>query len=328
MAYYLKLENSPVTVLDPLFRKRETYFLSSEEEQVCFIEMAKASGLDLLKPSEFNCALTTSYGTGEVLKQAIQSGAKKIILGIGGSATNDCGIGMANAVGYKFLDKHSRELKPIGKNLAHIHSIDTSNRIRFDNISVRVACDVDNFVAGPQGAARVYAPQKGATPEMVEELEEGMLHFCHIVKKELGTDMTTIPGGGAAGGMGAGCVAFLGADLVSGTDLVFRYSNAEQEIQKADVVITGEGKIDEQTLYGKLVYGVGQLCLKYKKPLIAVCGTLDIDGEKLGEAGINAAFSILQKPVNLPEAFEEASFLLTETSYSIASLLQAFKPAR
>lgn len=322
MAHYLALEKKQVRVLDPLFREIETFFLCSQDGQTCFLEMAKASGLALLQPSEYNCALTTSYGTGQLLKEAVNTGATKIILGIGGSATNDCGIGIASAFGYKFLDKDGNELKPIGKNLGLVHAIDSSRSIRFQKVSIQVACDVSNYLTGDHGATRIYAPQKGATPDQIAQLEDGMIHFAHLVKKELGMDLQAIQGGGAAGGIGAGCVAFLGAELVSGTDLIFTYSKAEEAIKTADIVITGEGKIDEQTLQGKLVHGISSLCHKHNKPLIAFCGVLELSTAQLKEAGITAAFSIVNRPMSVTEAKENAAHLLSETSYSVAALLK------
>ncbi len=321
IAYYTNASKHTLTVADPLFRSIEASYLLSADGKTAFIEMAKASGLLLLQPSEYNCMITSTYGTGQLIKAALLQKVDKIILGIGGSATNDCGIGMATALGYRFLDKEGKELQPIGANLIHIHTIDSSNKLAKGKIEIKVACDVTNYLTGEEGAAKVYAPQKGANPDMVAQLEAGALHFAEVVKKDLGIDISTIEGGGAAGGMGAGCVAFLDAALVKGIDLVLEISKAEDHIQKADCIITGEGKIDSQTLSGKLVAGVAELAKKHNKPVIAVCGNLDVDKESLHHIGITAAFSIINKPMPLEEAYIRAAELLTETSFNIGKLL-------
>ena len=320
LAHYIPCQKQYTTVLDPLFRPVAASYLRAADGQTAIIEMAAASGLRLLQPSEYNCNITSSYGTGQLIKEAIQSGAKKLIVGIGGSATNDGGMGMAAALGYTFLDAQGEALQPIGENLIHIRHIDTSGKIDLTDVEMEVACDVTNYLTGEQGAAYVYAPQKGASAEDVQQLEAGMQHFAAIVQQELGKDITTIPGGGAAGGMGAGCVAFLDAKLVKGIDLVLQYSHAATFIQQADLVITGEGKIDASSLQGKVINGIAALCHQYGKPLIALCGTLAIEREPLQQAGITAAFSILPKPMSLEEACREAAHLLTGTAYAIAAL--------
>lgn len=186
---------------------------------------------------------------------------------------------------------------------------------------MQVACDVTNYLTGAEGATRIYGPQKGATPEMVESLEAGMQHFADVVKREMGIDLTSIKGGGAAGGMGAGCVAFLGAELVSGADLIFQYSNAEQHIQQADVVITGEGRLDTQTWNGKLVDAVTRLCAKHHVPVIALCGTLALTAEQLKHTGLLTAFSIVNKPMPLEEAMKNAFTHLRDRAYAVGCLL-------
>jgi glycerate kinase len=322
MAYYSSFQKVEETVSDPLGQPVKATYLYSEEQSLAFIEMAAASGLQLLQPSQFNCAITSTYGTGELVKKAIQRGAKELIVGVGGSATHDCGIGMAAALGWRFLDRNGVALKPIGENLLHIHTIDTTARLDLGHVTVKVACDVTNYLTGPQGAARVYGPQKGATPLMVEQLEEGMLHFAAVVKKQVGTDIKNIRGGGAAGGMGAGCVLFLNAAIISGAELIFQYSNAEAHIQKADMVITGEGRLDEQTLNGKLVAAVTKLCHKHQKPVIALCGIVDLPPERWQECGLSAAFSIVNKPMKLEEAMLNAAALLSESAFAVGNLLK------
>jgi glycerate 2-kinase len=322
MAYYTGAEKINVTVSDPLFRPVQAQFLLSADGKTAIIEMAQASGLLLLHPQEYNPLQTTTYGTGQLIKAALQQGVSKIILGIGGSATNDCGIGMAAALGYAFLDANGQALKPVGENLGHIQTIDTSNKINLDGVSIEVACDVTNYLTGEAGAAKIYAPQKGASPEMVEALEKGILHFAALVKQQLGVDLNALKGGGAAGGMGAGSVLFLNAAMRSGVQLLLHYSHAEKHIKAADLVITGEGKLDVQSLQGKVVHGVAESAKMYIKPVIALCGTLDISVDVLNRSGIAAAFSILQKPMSLEEAMESAECLLVQSACNLGNVLK------
>ncbi|HEU4901886.1 MAG TPA: glycerate kinase, partial [Flavisolibacter sp.] len=279
LAFYSPFEKVTETVCDPLWRPVKATWLYAENERLAFIEMAQASGLHLLQPSEYNCAATTTYGTGQLIKKALEKGARKIIIGIGGSATNDAGIGMAAALGYRFLDAKGNEVQPVGGSLVLIEHIDSTAKIPLDGVTVQVACDVTNYLTGENGASKIYAPQKGASPLVVEEMEKGMQHFAAVVRKQYGKEIESIEGGGAAGGMGAGCVLFLGAGIVRGSAIAFHYSKAEQHIKNADVVITGEGRIDSQTWNGKLVDAVINLCQKHHKPVIALCGTLALSAE-------------------------------------------------
>lgn len=320
MAYYLAAEKQVVEVWDPLFRPINAYYYIAQDGKTAFIEMAKASGLNLLQPHEFNCALTSTYGTGQLIKDAVQKGVSKIILGIGGSATNDGGIGLAAALGYRFIGKEGKELKPIGSNLIHISSID-KGQVDLKGVEVEVACDVTNYLTGKNGATYIYGPQKGADEKMLVALEEGMMHYTEVVEEFLGVDVSKLKGGGAAGGTGAGCIAFLNAKLVSGVEKMFVYSNAEKEISGADVVITGEGKIDEQTLQGKLIAGITGLANRYNKPVIGVCGALELPPSQQKDLGLQAAFSILNKPMNLQQAYEDAFTLLVQTAFNIGRLL-------
>ena len=320
MGHYTSAQKIMVEVADPLFRPvQASYFIRG---RTAFIEMAKASGLQLLKPGEFNCMLTSSYGTGQMIAHALSHGVDEIILGIGGSATNDCGIGMAAALGYRFLDKDGKEVLPAGGNLIHIYKVEAPPKTVMDHKRFVIASDVTNYLTGDFGAARVFAPQKGATPEMVQSLEEGALHLAKVVQRDLGINILQITGGGAAGGMGAGSVAFFGAVLVNGAELVFKYSQAETQIRDADVVITGEGKIDHQSLQGKLLHGISVLCQQYNKPLIALCGTLDVTPNQLEEAGVTAAFSIINKPLPIEESYKNAAVLLEQTAYYVGKMMK------
>jgi glycerate 2-kinase len=318
---YLGAEVQQAKVLDPLFNEIDSSWLIAENGNTAFIEMAKASGLQLLKPSQYNCAITTTFGTGQLIKEAINKNVKEIIIGVGGSATNDGGIGMAAALGYKILDDNGNELSPVGKNLIRLKNIDSSNVKSHKHIRYIVACDVNNYLCGENGATKMFARQKGATDEMINELEEGMLNYIEVVKKDLGIDLSQIKGAGAAGGLAAGCVAFLNAEIISGADLILKYSNAEKYIQQADIIITGEGKLDKQTLEGKLVSQVCALAKKFDKKIFVVCGISeinDLDKEKLGTTNI---FQLMGLVKNKNESVEKAPELLYKTSMYIASLI-------
>jgi glycerate kinase len=242
------------------------------------IEMSRASGLPLLKPDERNPLKTSTYGTGQLVADAISKGCRKIIMGIGGSATNDAGTGMLEALGYRFMDAEGNVLKGRGESLGKIRHIDSSNAVEGlkDSIFI-VACDVDSPFCGLQGAAHVYAPQKGATTEMVEALDEGMRAFSQIIYKETETDVMNIKGAGAAGGLGGALKAFLDADLKKGADMVLDAIGFDQMIENADLVITGEGKIDGQTLTGKLPYAVARRASARNIPVIAICGRTEVE---------------------------------------------------
>lgn len=314
VAYYTNARLQGASVQDPLGRIIDAHWLLSFDGKTAFIEMAKASGLQLLKQNEYNPLLTSSYGTGQLIKAAIDKGVQNIILGIGGSATNDGGIGMAAALGYLFLDENERDLPPIGKNLSRIKKIVAGEKEGSKNINFQIACDVRNFLFGDTGAARIYAPQKGANPLMVEELERGMIHFASVIKNDLGVDVATIEGGGAAGGMGAGCVAFLNGKLVSGIDLIIQMAAVEDHIRDCDVVITGEGKIDDQSLYGKAVSGIALLAKKHRKRLIAMCGSLSAEASRLNQLGFEKVYPILDDTISLQDAMKDAEKMLTRLS--------------
>jgi glycerate kinase len=322
IGYYTAATSKTVMVSDPLLRPVEARFLISGDGQTAFVEMAEASGLMRLQPHEHNPLRTSTYGTGELIKAAVEQGASKVILGIGGSATNDAGIGMAAALGYRFLDGEGNMLEPVGENLSLIQHLDSSTRINMENVAVEVACDVENYLTGSEGATIVYGPQKGATPAMVDALEKGMVHFAQVVKNAFGIDLQSVKGGGAAGGIGAGCVAFLNARLIRGVALLLHLSKAEQFIKEADLVLTGEGMLDAQTLNGKVVQGVAGLSSRYGKPVIAICGTLDIGIEVIRQSGLTAAFSIINKPIDLSTAMANAEPLLVQAAFNIGNFFK------
>ncbi len=305
-------------VCNPLFEKVEAGLGISNFDQIAFIEMAAAAGLQLLSPEKRNPLRTTTFGVGELILKAQEKGMKKIIIGIGGSATNDCGIGMATALGFRFLDNQGAVLKPTGENLIKIASIDDSN-IKFDKtkIEVEVICDVDNPLFGENGAAHVYAPQKGASKIEVDKLDAGLKHFSNILQDCFHKDFSSVPGGGAAGGMGAGCLAFLGATLKSGIETILEVLDFEEAAKGSDLIITGEGKIDHQTFHGKLISGLTQKAIKYNIPVIAFCGTLAANPLQTQELGLQAAFSILDKPVSLVEALESTEKGLEQLAFNV-----------
>jgi glycerate kinase len=323
ISHYAGAKVRTTRVKGPLFEEVTASWSVSKDGSTAFIEMAKASGLQLLKPGQYRIMKSSTYGTGELIKAAINSGVSEIVLGIGGSATNDGGIGMAAALSIQFLDKDDRELKPVAENLINIARIDVSGSIlNGKKITVKVASDVMNTLCGPNGATYTYGPQKGANQNELKLLETGMLHYANIVKRDLGVDMLTIAGGGAAGGIGAGSVAFLNAKISKGIELVFDFSKAEEVIKQADYIITGEGKIDEQTLHGKVVAGIAELAQKHGKKVIALCGSLELAPEILKQAGLGAVFSIVNKPMPLEDALKQTSSLLENTAFSIGKLLK------
>ncbi|WP_229254030.1 glycerate kinase [Dyadobacter sp. NIV53] len=308
-------------VHDPLGRLMNASYGLSGDGKTAFIEMASASGLKLLSAHEYNPRLTNTFGTGQLILDAIEKGVGKIILGIGGSATTDGGIGMAAALGYHFLDENGKILIPIGESLSKINSIDYQNAdTRLLSVSITVACDVTNPLFGLNGAAHIYGPQKGADPDMVKELDRGLQNLTKVAKKAFGKDVSDVPGAGAAGGLGAGCLWFLNAELKEGVGIVMEQTNIAQHIQDSALVITGEGKVDEQTLSGKVVKGLADLCGSYDIPLAVVCGTLMITPEETRSAGITYAVSVLNRPMDLDSAQNNAYTLVKDATFNLVRL--------
>ena len=310
-------------VHDPLERMIESKLGLSGDEKTAFIEMAAASGLELLKPEERRCADTSTFGTGELIKKAIELGVSEIIMGIGGSATNDGGTGMAAALGYQFKDAAGKLLQPAGKNLLQIESIDDTNVLpRLKKVAISIACDVSNPLYGPDGASFTYAAQKGATDEEIVLLDNGLRHLSQLIKDFNGLEVNNIPGAGAAGGLGAGAVAFLGANLKSGIDLVMETTHFEKILRKADVIITGEGKIDQQTLQGKVVSGIAKLALKYNIPVIAMGGSIELNEQQQKEADISYMTSIQKKQIPLEQAIAHTYENLVKTGEELIPFLK------
>lgn len=301
--------HTPAT--DPLGSKIESFFGILGDGETAVIEMAAASGLLLVPEDRRNPMLTTTYGTGEIIKAALDAGCSKLILGIGGSATNDGGIGAVQSLGGSFRDASGNEVSFGGGELIRVRSIDLStldHRVR--SSEVVVACDVDNLLTGPMGASAVFGPQKGATPEMVAELDAGLRNLAEVIRRDLGMDVEQCPGAGAAGGLGAAALAFLGARLKSGIEIVMDATHFAERLHGASLVITGEGKIDAQTLQGKTINGVLCAASSAGVPVLALAGAVEPEGYKLLNHGAVAVLSIVNKPMSLQEAQARAGELL------------------
>lgn len=312
-----------VPVHDPLSRPIHALYGLNAAKQLAVVEMARASGLGLLKEEEFNPLITSTVGTGELIRDAISKGATTIYLTVGGSATNDGGTGMADALGYRFLDAQGQRIIPSGERLQHIEKIERPAD-NFDEFTVVVLTDVQNPLTGPHGASSVYGPQKGATPSQVELLDKGLHHLAAVVDRDLGVPVGSIPGGGAAGGLGAGAVAFLGASIEAGCESIIRLTGFDGALKDADFLITGEGRIDKQTTSGKVVSSVAQQARFLGKKTFAVAGQSTLDKETLSEMGISDLFCLTDfAPVR--EAFSRARPLLeTVVSEAIAVRIRQF----
>lgn len=308
-------------VADPLFRPCQAGFGLSSDNRA-FIEMASASGLPLLTESERNPLRTSTYGTGELIAAALTAGATEIYLCLGGSATNDAGMGMARALGYRFLDETGQELEGRGADLIRVRQIDNrSVNPLLEHCRITALCDVRNPLYGPQGAAHVYGPQKGASPSVVQELDEGLRHFGSVLEGYLGQSIQKMPGAGAAGGLGAGAVAFLGAKLQGGVDTVLEATSFGEVIKNTNWIITGEGQLDHQTQAGKLIAGLCQLAQQKEVPVIALCGALKATPQQIQQMGLQSAFSITQQPVSLETALQKTGTWLSQTAFQIGQLL-------
>jgi len=310
-------------VCDPLGNQIEAQFGILGDGKTAVIEMAAASGLPLVPQDKRNPMVTTTYGTGELIRAALDMDCRKLIVGIGGSATVDGGAGMAQALGVRFLDKGSKDIPTGGGGLEYLDRIDISNLDpRIAEAHVIVACDVDNPLVGPRGGPEVFGPQKGATPKMVKKLDAYLDRYADIIKRDIGKDIKNVPGAGAAGGLGAGLMAFLSARLKSGVDIVIQASGLEKRLQKTDLVITGEGKIDRQTIYGKTPIGVARTAKKFNIPVIAIAGSIGDDASVVYENGIDALMGIISYPMSLETAIEKASVLLADAAERTIRLIK------
>lgn len=312
-----------IAVIAPLANTVEAFWGLSGDKQTAFIEMAAASGLHLVAPEQRNPLVTTSYGTGELIKAALDRGVKKIILGIGGSATNDGGVGMLQALGIRFLNAQQQEIGFGGEQLAFISQIDLSALDpRLAQVEIEVACDVNNPLCGEYGASAIFGPQKGATAAMVEQLDKALAHFAQVVKSQLGKEIALHAGAGAAGGMGAGLLLLPNVRLKSGVQIVIEATHLQDKISQADLVITGEGRMDAQSIAGKTPIGVARLAKELNKPVIAIVGSLREDYSVVYQHGIHAVFPIIRQLSSLDELLKQGKENLISTAENVARVIK------
>lgn len=318
-------EKHELKVKGPLFDEVDAFYAVLKDEKTAVIEMAAASGLPLVGDRKNPC-LTTTYGTGQLMADALDKGCTRIIIGIGGSATNDGGIGMASALGVRFLDNSGEEVVPNGNGLGKVEHIDVSDMDgRLKKCDVMTACDVDNPLYGPNGAAYVYAPQKGADEEMVRYLNTNLEKYSYIVGKDLGIKLQNIPGAGAAGGLGAGLAAFAGARLQPGIKIILDMVKFESIISDADMIITGEGRIDGSSLRGKVPVGIADRAQKEDIPVVVIAGDVGDDIDEIYKKGINAVFSINRLAIPFKEARSRSRKDLEKTVESIMRFASIFE---
>lgn len=314
------------TVHDPLMRLVDATYGLFQKDEIAIIEMAAASGLELIREDEQNPMITTTYGVGELILDALDKGCRRFIIGIGGSATNDGGAGMLEALGARLIPNPSVEhtISKGGGSLIHMSAVDLSNLdSRLYDSHFQIACDVTNPLLGDHGATYVYATQKGAKPDQLPILEASMRHWGQLLERAVGHSIIEVPGSGAAGGLGAGFLALPHVELKSGFEIIQKMVRLEDHIQAADLVITGEGKVDKQTIYGKVVSGVGKLGEKHGVPVICIAGTLGEGSSQLLDHGITGLFSIVNRPMPLDEAIESTPQLLRESGRNLVGLLNS-----
>lgn len=308
-------------VCDPLLREVDSFYGILGDGNTAIIEMAAASGINLLGCNELNPLITSTYGTGQIINDAIERGCKNIIVGIGGSGTNDGGAGMLRALGIRFLNEEGRDIQEGGAALKELHSIDKKNfNKRISKCNIKVACDVDNPLCGLNGASHVFGPQKGASKEDIELLDEALNQYAKIIKNEFNIDVLNIPGSGAAGGSGAAFLA-IGSKLERGIDIVINETNLPTMIESADIVFTGEGRIDFQTKFGKAPYGVAKEAKKNGLPVIAICGEIGEGYDELYNYGFTSIFSIVNKPMTLDESIKDSKKLIRDVSERIVRVI-------
>jgi len=313
--HHLTLDKFFGTTVNPLGKKITTYFLYDSPNETAYIELAKASGIELLSTEELDVLKASTLGTGYQIKEAIRLGAKKIFIGLGGSATNDAGIGMASALGYRFLDAYKKEVHPSGKNLARIEEIVSDKVVpNLNEVSFFAVNDVTNPLYGPNGAAFIYAKQKGATDKTITLLDEGLEKFSKVVTAFSGSDYSELEGAGAAGGCAFGLKVFCKAKFIRGVDFLFDLAKVPELLREhaMDYIITGEGKIDHQTLHGKLIKGILDLGTKNSIPVIAVCGVSELSNEKVKEVGFAQMLQIHDERMPIAYSMENASKLIAD----------------
>ena len=310
-------------VLNPLGEKIKASYGILGDKKTAVIEMAKASGIELIKREDRNPLITTTYGTGQLIKHALDNGIKHLVIGIGGSATNDGGCGMLQALGVKLLDKDNNEIPFGGGAVNKIETIDASGIYKgINDVTFEVACDVTNPFVGVTGASYVFGPQKGADKEMIELLDNNLKHFAEKIKETLNVEIAEVQGAGAAGGLGGALLAFFNAELKSGIQLVIKYTNLEEKVQGADYVFTGEGGIDGQTIFGKTPVGVSRVAKKFNIPTIAFGGRVSDDADNLFEEGIIALFSIMRGVESLDDALKNGAHNLEKTVENVVRTLR------
>lgn len=313
-----------VNVTGPLGEPVAGFYGISGDEQSAFIEMAAASGLELVPAAQRDPLITTSWGTGELIRHALDAGVKHIIIGLGGSATNDGGAGMVQALGATLLNAQGNALGHGGGELASLARIDVSKLdSRLKTCRIEVACDVTNPLTGEQGASAIFGPQKGATGETIALLDNALHHYARIIQRDLDVDVLTLAGGGAAGGMGAGLYAFCGAELRRGIEIVTDALHLAEHVADADLVITGEGRIDSQTVHGKVPVGVAKVAKGYNKPVIGIAGSLTADVGIVHEHGLDAVFSVIYSICSLDDALKNAGENVRMTARNVAAVLKA-----
>ena len=316
-------ERITMQVTDPLMRQVAADYGLIDGGRTAVIEMALASGMELLTPSELNPLIATTFGTGQLMAAALARGVERIIIGLGGSATVDGGMGCLSALGLQLLDARGNTIAPGGGGLAALAALDTAGMDeRWRDVKILIASDVENPTLGERGAARVFGPQKGADPDMVELLERNLSHCFKIVHEQHGVDVRAVRGGGAAGAFAAGLMAFLNCEIEPGIELVLAQNRFRERLADCALVITGEGQIDEQTLEGKGPLGVAKLAAAQGVPTIAIVGGLNIDDRALHEAGVQAAFSIVDKPMSLEEALANAEDLTRRAALRLGYALR------
>lgn len=294
-----------------------------DDGKIGVIEMAQASGLLLVAPEQRNPLLTSTYGTGELMRAALDLGCRELIITIGGSATNDGGLGMLAALGAKLYDADGKELEPVGGSLPHLARIDIAELDpRLSDCHITIASDVTNPLCGPLGATAVFGPQKGATPDMVEVLDQGLRNFAQATLAATGVDVLDLPGAGAAGGLGAALMAYAGGGMRSGIDVVLDTIGIDSHLAAADLVFTGEGRMDEQTAHGKAPVGLARRARQHDCPVVALVGSLGPGYQAVLEQGITGVFPVLSEPADLAYAMEHAAELIADTAFRVMHLLK------
>lgn len=312
-----------LSVTGPLGEPVEAFYGLSGDEKQAFIEMAAASGLESVPTARRDPRITTSWGTGELIRHALDAGVRHIIIGLGGSATNDGGAGMVQALGAGLLDAQGEQIAGGGEALSQLERIDTRRLDpRLAECRIEVACDVTNPLTGEEGATAVFGPQKGATPDMVRQLDEALTHYGKIIERDLDKSVLTLKGGGAAGGMGVALYAFCGAELRQGVEIVTEALSLDAAVRHADLVITGEGRIDSQTIHGKVPIGVARVAKRYDIPVIGIAGSLTKDVGVVYDHGMDAIFSVIPRICTLDEALENAADNLRMNARNIAAVMK------